>query len=318
MHNILKSLSIIIISIILITSCAPPRSSVDHATYKTKHNTSTSNSKCAEVKKVKVNSREFIHAGEKYLDIKNRLIEQLLADAVTQTIGLEIRRHSRLTIETRNEIGAEGLKDGFKEISTDKAKGYIKSYRIEAESFGKVDDLPILELSLIVDVCIPKFHNLREIIIIGTFESKSSDLEGVKELVSSVFFDNDKYELVKGNPENTYHDWLITGKLLSATATCEKSFGRSILGAFAGMVEVNRKRLSVDPHVIKVTVISYMQAKNTIDNRIISNTLTLTKNFPVSLSKKAIENNIDILIMESFKEASVALFEKLIAGWNER
>jgi len=318
MHNISKSFSIIIISLILITSCAAPRSSIDHTTYKTKHNTSKSNTKCAEVKKVKVTSKEFIHAGEKYLDIKNRLIEQLLADAVTQTIGLEIRRHSKLTIETHNEIGAEGLKDGFKEISTDKAKGYIKSYHIERESFGKVGDLTVLELSLIVDVCIPKFHNLREIIIIGTFESENSDLEGVEELVSSVFLDNDKYELVKGNPENTYHDWLITGKLLSATATCKKSFGRSILSAFAGMVQVNRKRLSVDPHVIQATVISYMQAKNIIDNRIISNTVTLTKNFPVSLSEKAIANNIDMLIMESFKEASVALFEKLIAGWNDR
>ena len=55
-----------------------------------------------------------------------------------------------------------------------------------------------------------------------------------------------------------------------------------------------------------------MQAENVIDNSIISHTTTVEKNLPVSLSKKGRVNNIDMLVMDSIKEATKKLFSKLM------
>ena len=276
--------------------------------------TNLSSGQCKEIKQVKVSGKEFIHAGERYLKVKNRLVDQLLLDAVSQTIGIEIKRLSQLTVNTKNEGGELKITDEFKEITIDNAKGYINSYYIpdHSESIKNMGGLTVLELVLVADVCVPDTHSLPEIVMIGAFKFGNHDIEGVNDFISSLFLNNPKYQLAEGNPKTTYHDWLITGKLLNANATLQKSFGRSVVAGILGGIIVSGNPLSLDAHVIHVNVTSYMQAKSSIDNRIISQSATLTKELPVSLSKKGRANNIDMLVMECIKEASLKLFNKMM------
>lgn len=297
----------VIITILLI-SCVPQNS----PSFRNAKN-NIPNANCKEIKQVTVSGKEFIHAGEKYSEIKNRLIDQLLLDAVSQTKGTEVRSFSQLTITESNE-NEKKIKDEFKDLTVAKAKGYINSYYVPAdgEIINKIGNLNILELSLTVDVCIPEIQDLQKIIMIGSFKFDNHNLKGATEYISSLFLNNRKYQLVGGNPEDTYHDWIISGKLLGANATYQKNYGKSVLNAILGGVALNGKPLSVNPNVIQVTIISYMQAKNVIDNSIISHTTTIEKGLPVSLSKEGRVNNIDMLVMESIKEASKKLFIKLM------
>lgn len=303
---------------ILTISCVPQNSNVTQMPNDEKNNFSSG--QCKEIKQVKVSGKEFIHEGERYLKVKNRLVDQLLLDAVSQTIGLEIKRLSQLTINANSERGEVKLTDEFKEITIDKARGYINSYYIpeQSESIKNVRDLPVLELALVADVCVPDTYRLPDIVMIGAFKFENYDIEGVNEFVSSLFLNNPRYQLAEGSPKTTYYDWLITGKLLNANAIYQKNYGRSIINGILGGIALNGKPLSVDPHVIHVNITSYMQAKSSIDNRIISQSATLTKELPVSLSKKGIANNIDMLVMESIKEASLKLFNKMMAEQTNR
>ncbi|MBT4290757.1 MAG: hypothetical protein HOJ48_13515 [Desulfobacula sp.] len=303
-----KTIFLIFFLIIILISCVSQNSPTTFSNVKG----NIPDKNCKKIKQVTVSGKEFIHTGERYLEVKNRLVDQLLLDAVSQTIGIEVRSFSQLTINESKEN--EKKKNGFKELTVAKAKGYINSYHVppDGEIINKKGDLNILELSLTVDVCIPEILDLQKIIMIGSFKFDNHNLKGVSEYISSLFLNNRKYLLVGGNFENTYHDWIITGKLLGANATYQKDYGKSVLNTILGAVVSNGKPLSINPNIIKVTIISYMQAENVIDNSIISHTTTVEKNLPVSLSKKGRVNNIDMLVMDSIKEATKKLFSKLM------
>jgi len=294
---------------IFLISCVPQNSPTTFSNVKG----NIPDKNCKKIKQVTVNGKEFMHTGERYLEVRNRLVDQLLLDAVSQTIGIEVRSFSQLTIN--ESIENKKKRNGFKDLTVAKAKGYINSYHVPPDGeviIDKKGNLNILELSLTVDVCIPEIHDLQKIIMMGSFKFDNHNLKGATEYISSLFLNNRKYLLVGGNPENTYHDWIISGKLLGANATYQKDYGKSVLNTILGAVVSNGKPLSINPNIIKVTIISYMQAENVIDNSIISHTTTVEKNLPVSLSKKGRVNNIDMLVMDSIKEASKKLFSKLM------
>lgn len=267
---------------------------------------------CAEVKKTQVSGKEFINDGESYVKIKQELVKALLVDAVQQTVGFEIKKRSSSRLKLTNNR----LDEEFKELNVEKARGYIDEFSIMQDKVVQEGGKNLLSITLDVDVCVPKNRFVREVVAIGDITwPKQGNLvfKQAHDLVSTAYFENPRFDLIKGDTKDEYYDWIMTGRLVATSTRVTKSFGRMLGNSLMQRLLVNGRPIGrVDDRVVRVSITVYMQAKNAMEKTILSDTTTEERDFPVAAKDNGLVRMIDKFIEELFVKSTKNVFNKLL------
>jgi len=268
--------------------------------------------RCAEVRKIQVSGKEFVNEGDSYARIKQELVNLLLVDAVRQTVGIEVKKRSRSDIRLANNR----LNEEFKELSVEKARGYIDEFSIVQDKVVQEGGKNLLSITLEAEVCVPQNRFLREVVAIGdiTWPAQGNAVfHHARDLVAAAYFENPRFNLIKGDPKDEYYDWLVTGRLVATNSTVTRSFSRMIGNSFMQSVLVNGRPIGrIDDRVVRVSVTVYMQAENVMDKAVLSDTTTRERDFPLEAVKNGLARMIDSLIEETMVASARNVFRKLL------
>ena len=235
---------------------------------------------CKEIKTIVVEGKEFVEKGSKYQDIKQDVTNQCLIDAVKQALGANIRSN----IDMSSTVIDDTYSDKLKELTTEKVQGYVDSYKIIKEDIESKETINLLYLQIEAKVCVPDKEQLQEIVLIGDIlfpDGKKS--EPGKQYMHGAFPKNDKYILISGDPENTYYDILITGKLIGSTIqVIENTSGKAgarIFGSALGGQLGNAIANSAEDKKKEAFITVSVQAENKVLKEIYNDTQSIKKSF---------------------------------------
>lgn len=268
---------------------------------------------CQKVRPVKVSGKEFIHDNSSYIDIKNKIITQARFDAVEQALGVKVQRRTGLHMIQRDADVSEKLN----EITIEKAQGFIQSHDILTESLEKQGNLNLLKLQLLIEVCVPPEQGFREVVAVGDFLLPNGNKdERLRLHLLSAFPSDKRYDLVRGRPEENYHDILVSGKWLLATQTVvNNTAARTITGIFDSVIVTSRGPLNLSKDVPrqlkKLTVSVSVQGLNVVENRVVSETVSVSKLVPVSSGEETINAVFLDLAFKAVRKAAKAVYREL-------
>lgn len=302
-----------IVGLVLVTGfaslcgCASPKPNMGSG-----HQGSSVASSAPETRKVQVTGREFINAGDSYSKVKQALVNELLMDAVRQGVGIEIRKRTSSSMT----LADNRLSEEFKELNIEKARGYISEYAIAQEKVVEEGGRSLLIVVIDAEVRVPKNRIMREVVAIGDITwpaQNNAVLKQAGDLVATAYFDNPRFDLIKGDPEKEYHDWVMTGKLVGTSSRNTTSRGRAIGNSFMqGLLVNGRPVAKVDERVVRVSATVYMQAENAMDKTVLSDTTTEERDFPVTAVDNGLDQMVNKMIDDLFVKSTRNVFNKLL------
>lgn len=265
---------------------------------------------CDDVIEQEVTAKEFISKGSSYRELKDSLIKQALLDSVKQALGTDIRSNSGMTLSSID--GSES--ESFRDYSMEKAKGYIKSYKVLTEDIETMGSMDMLVIKVHAQVCNPPKDSIRDIVIIDSDDHK------VSSVLSSRFPENKYFTLALGNAGTSYHDIRIVGTVLESDVRKKSEIeaenlaeqaeaAKNIVGSLLG---VNLSRLSLGgsglgKQTAIVTVL--VEASLLAEQEKISETVTEMKEIPIDIDDLKVREDLTIL---AFEKAASILYQKLL------
>ena len=167
---------------------------------------------CSETKKKRVTTEEYLSESKSFIVLKNYMIDISLQNAFQQVNGSEIRNFQSLALSSENGIENEN----FSETSYSKYEGLIDSYDVVSQEVQDLGgDVKVLTIVVDATVCVKDKNELtKDTLIVGDFTYNNSTCPALKSVMEEVFSKQSKsFETTYGNPRDTYHDILITGRI---------------------------------------------------------------------------------------------------------
>jgi len=270
---------------------------------------------CAEIVDTPVQNREFIRPTDNYGDLKNKVLQQSLLQAVKQTLGTEVRTRSQFAVEATD--GEES--ERFKELSAEKARGYIESYRITKEDIVSEGSISLLELEVVARVCVPKDEVTRQAVLIGDFVANDQPSEPMRQLLAAMFSrESNHFVVLPSDPDGTMTDIVIAGRLLetrvhrqSATEVKKRkervsqalSLAKRLAGVDVSRYVSNDRRASQT-----VTVSVVVEASRPADQAVITETETATMEVPMDAKIDEVSAQ---LMTKATKKAGESIYKRL-------
>jgi len=270
---------------------------------------------CKEIIDTKVQSREFITGNVGYGELKKQVIQQALLDAVKQTLGTEVRTHSGMKLQSDDGVESER----FRELTAEKAKGFVKKYKITKEDIVDKGAITLLEIAIDASICIPKRTEVKELVVMGDFFIDDQNSIKFKKVMMTGFPQKNKYySLVAGKPDEVFHDIRIQGRLIDSSVKKEtRQDAQKRLDNLNSNIKLLSKLFKKDEKkytskkverktIINVEVIT--EALIVADQELITETVNLTKMIPLNSSHETVQND---LVKKAVKDSSKKLFKKL-------
>lgn len=266
---------------------------------------------CKEIKKVTIHEKEFIQQGTSYRELKEALVKRCLQEAVRQATGTEIR--SNVGLSTR--VSGNQVDEKMDEVTVEKARGHIESYRIAAEDIQPKGSMNLLVLTVEAQVCVPEESALQEVVSVGDFTlaegKRNAEFRGP---MMTAVNENKKLQLATYLPGKGYHDIVLTGNLVSVSSgrsDRDGAIGVSLAGAFLGGRLGNKLEQHASRQVKRVSVVVTVQAKKTTEKEAVSETREAVREIALNADMKAV---VVPMINEAAYKAATAVCIRLAGG----
>jgi len=275
------------------------------------------NEKCKEIRQAEVEGREFLAPNSKYGDLKSAIVQQGLIDAVKQTLGTEIRHRASLaTTQTDDQVS-----DRHKELSYEKARGNVRSYKVIKEDVQKMGEAMVLVITMSVEVCVPDESQLQSMVSVGEFKMQDGRREpNMRPVMEASFPASEQFVLAPGDNEEIPYDILVSGQLVSfncvrennATAVTAKILGSFLRGPVGG--GVRNIGNSVDQQVQTVKAIITLSALRMAENETVSETVEISRKLKLNAKPESVREE---MVTEGIEKGMQRLALKLANGNNE-
>lgn len=235
--------------------------------------------------------------------IRQRLISRLMAEAVRQGVGAEIRSRMESASQQMNDSFSETLQDRVME----KVQGRVLSYEVTSESQAGGDDGRTLTMEIVAKVCVPDLADIPEIIAIGPV----SDLDGApmdvpRALVASAVPDHPRLILADAGPAQTYHDIRIHGRLEGArTEPVDNTRKKETLARYLAPAQL----AAIPDKALRTTVTVMLTATFAGEGRALTETVQRHRDSPLDAETAPVRR---ALIESATEEAAAGLFEKIV------
>ena len=165
---------------------------------------------CSEVIKKRVIAEEYVSESKSFSELKKYVVRIALEDAIQQVTGADVRNFSSLSLSSNNGVESEK----FSEASTSKTKGTIDSYDIINTEVVDLGGAKVLSVEVEAYVCVKDNGLSKDVLLVGDFTYQNSRYPALRSAAESIFSRQTKsFELGYGNPNTSYYDILITGRI---------------------------------------------------------------------------------------------------------
>jgi hypothetical protein len=170
---------------------------------------------CSEVIKKRVIAEEYVSESKSFSELKKYVVRIALEDAIQQVTGADVRNFSSLSLSSNNGVESEK----FSEASTSKTKGTIDSYDIINTEVLDLGGAKVLSVEVEAYVCVKDNALSKDVLLVGDFTYQNSRYPALRSAAESIFSRQTKsFELGYGNPNTSYHDIIITGRIDNITS----------------------------------------------------------------------------------------------------
>jgi len=170
---------------------------------------------CSEVIKKRVIAEEYVSESKSFSELKKYVVRIALEDAIQQVTGADVRNFSSLSLSSNNGVESEK----FSEASTSKTKGTIDSYDIINTEVVDLGGAKVLKVEVEAYVCVKDNGLSKDVLLVGDFTYQNSRYPALRSAAESIFSRQTKsFELGYGNPNTSYYDILITGRIDNITS----------------------------------------------------------------------------------------------------
>ena len=169
---------------------------------------------CSEVIKKRVIAEEYVSESKSFSELKKYVVRIALEDAIQQVTGADVRNFSSLSLSSNNGVESEK----FSEASTSKTKGTIDSYDIINTEVVDLGGAKVLRVEVEAYVCVKDNTLSKDVLLVGDFTYQNSRYPALRSAAESIFSRQTKsFELGYGNPNTSYYDIIITGRIDNIT-----------------------------------------------------------------------------------------------------
>ena len=169
---------------------------------------------CSEVIKKRVIAEEYVSESKSFSELKKYVVRIALEDAIQQVTGADVRNFSSLSLSSNNGVESEK----FSEASTSKTKGTIDSYDIINTEVVDLGGAKVLSVEVEAYVCVKDNTLSKDVLLVGDFTYQNSRYPALRSAAESIFSRQTKsFELGYGNPNTSYYDIIITGRIDNIT-----------------------------------------------------------------------------------------------------
>ena len=270
---------------------------------------SASQENCKEIRQAQVQGKEFIQKGDKYKILRESIIQQCLLDAVKQTLGTEVRRN----VGQSEKVVNDQITDKFDELTIEKVRGYISSYKIIREDITEKGAITLLEIDLEANVCVPNESQLQQVVVGGDFyDLRGSRSDKLRMVFLSFFPDsNKKLQLASYADGGGYRDIIVSGRVVDLSVTKGPkggATGAAVIGTLLGGKLGGAIRQSGKGRVQKIKATVNVKAEMVADKATISVTREIEREEPLNADPGAASSSV---LNQAIEEAASELFAKL-------
>jgi len=170
--------------------------------------------KCSEVIKKRVVGEEYVSESTSFSDLKKRVIRTALEDAIQQVTGADLRNFSSLSLSSNNGIQSEK----YRAAETSKIIGTIDSYDVINTEIVDLGGAKVLSVTVDAHVCVKDKTLSKDVLLVGDIKYQNTRFPVFESAVKSIFSrQTNSFELGYGNPNESYKDILITGRIDNIT-----------------------------------------------------------------------------------------------------
>lgn len=264
---------------------------------------------CKEVRQAEVEGREFLQPNAKYNELKTRVLQQCMVDAVKQTLGTEVRHRASSSTTMNNDQAS----DKFNELSYEKAKGSVLSYKVVKEDIQKMGEMMVLVIKVTADICVPDESELQTIIKVGSFKMPGGrENPSMYSIMEAAFPANRKFVLMPASREDIPYDILLTGEVVSFKSVVEnraaatRVLGETYKGDLGRLFQSMSKNM--DPHYQNVKAVVTLTAKRVAEDETISKTVEVSKDLNIQTDPNAV---LELMAKEGIEKAMKELAKRL-------
>ncbi len=261
---------------------------------------------CARTSPATVSMRDLLPDPGQYGVVREKIVGMALAEAVREAVGAVVK--SRTTVTTL--LSGDTMTDSMKELLAQKSGGRIQSYKVKGEAVESGSDPGERFLRLDIDavVCVPDLHTIPTIVAVGSFTGLDGrELAALRPLVMAALPDSTSLVLADGSAKESYHDVLVTGRLVKAdSAVVDNTEKIRLVTQMAGAAVAAR----IPPVARHVTVIVAVEASDPGSGETLVETSEQSRNIPPNANDASV---IDELSRDAAKTAAAQLFAKLAA-----
>jgi len=291
--------------------------------------------KCKEVRQTEVEGREFLQPNAKYTELKAGILKQCMIDAVKQTLGTEVRHRASSSTTLKDDQAS----DKFSELSYEKARGSVLSYKVAKEDIQKMGEMSVLVIKVSADICVPDASDLQSIVKVGSFKMPGGqENPSMCSVMEAAFPANKKFILMPASKEDIPYDILLTGVVVSFKSVVEKSAAHAITRVLGDMAKGDGRRTTtttsrgrrtttttsgssgdepnmfksisenIDSQYQKVNAVITLTAKRVAEDETISKTVEVSKEINISTPPDAV---LELTVKEGIEKAMVELVKRL-------
>lgn len=265
---------------------------------------------CDETQDVTSSGRVGLEDDSNYRKARAALLDDILVDAIGRVHGTKLRARSETEFSFEDGV----ITDDLTKSNIRKIHGYVESYSfpVDGEKIVREGGERYLSMTVNAKVCIPENRTIKDVVALGEFKFEGRKAYGGRVLqkqISAVFPKNSGYILTNEKPSEADYDWLVNGEVQSWQASVKRDTIRSIFG---GIVRTGSGEPIVDPYVYEISVTSVVSIDSEFEKAVLSDAVTLEETYSRAMSEDARARKIDLLIIESLKEAAKGAFRKLV------
>ena len=165
---------------------------------------------CSEIVKKRVDGEEEFSEGISFSELKKISTKIALEEAIQQVTGADLRNFTSQSLSLNNGVQSQKLS----EATIYKIKGTIDSYDIINTEIVDLGGGKILRVTVDANVCVKDNSLSKDVLLVGDIMYKNKRLPSLTNTVESIFSRQTKsFELGYGDPNESYFDILITGRV---------------------------------------------------------------------------------------------------------
>jgi len=165
---------------------------------------------CSEIVKKRVVGEEEFSESTSFSELKKFVTKLALEEAIQQVTGADLRNFTSQSLSLNNGVQSQKLS----EATIYKIKGTIDSYDIVNTEIVDLGGGKILSVTVDANVCVKDNSLSKDVLLVGDIMYQNKRLPSLTNTVESIFSRQTKlFELGYGNPNESYYDILITGRV---------------------------------------------------------------------------------------------------------